>query len=138
MPLVAFSIKLSRIDEALLYQDPGGKYWLSGVCTLDRDAKDRLIVAQSIPPERYKAGERAPAIGTWREIGKPKPPSSGGKNFDLAKYKAAAQPKPPQQGAYPQGQESRFSSPQAAFDAAKDHQQEPRPTYPQGLDEPGF
>ena len=30
-----------------------------------------------------------------------------------------------------------LSSPQAAFDAAKDHQQ-PRPTYPQGLDEPGF
>ena len=38
---------------------------------------------------------------------------------------------------YPQLKQD-LSSPQAAFDAAKDHQQEPRPTYPQGLDEPGF
>jgi hypothetical protein len=67
--------------------------------------------------ERYAAGEKGPQVGTWREIG---------------------QPKPPHQGAYPQGQESRFSSPQAAFDAAKDHQREPIPTYPQGLDEPDF
>ena len=88
--------------------------------------------------ERYAAGEKGPAIGTWRETGAGAKPPSSGKGFNLAKYEAAAQPKPPQQGAYPQGQESRFPSPQAAFDAAKDHQQEPRPTYPQGLDEPGF
>ena len=93
---------------------------------------------EAIPKERYAAGEKGPAIGTWRETGAGAKPPSSGKGFNLAKYKAAAQPKPPQQGAYPQGQESRFSSPQAAFDAAKDHQQEPRPTYPQGLDEPGF
>ena len=39
MSLVAFSIKLARIDESLLYQDPGGNYWLSCVCTPERGLK---------------------------------------------------------------------------------------------------
>ena len=60
MPLVAFSIKLDRIDESLLYQDPGGGWWLSGICTLDTDARGRMVVAQSVAKERYAAGERGP------------------------------------------------------------------------------
>ena len=105
--LVAISIKLDRIEEELLYQDKGGGWWLSAVCTFEEDAKGRTIVAQSIPRERFAAGERGPAIGTWREIGgKPKPPEREGKGFDLAKFKAAAtQHKATGDGKYPPGQE---------------------------------
>ena len=107
MPLIAVSIKLDRIDEGLLYKAQDGSYWLSCVCVFETDAKNRTVVVQSIPAERYKAGERGPQVGHWREIGgQPKPSASGGKGFDLARYKAAAQMNPPQQGAYPQGEES--------------------------------
>ena len=61
LSLVAFSIKLDRIDEKLLYQDKGGNYWLSCVCSLDEDAKGRMVVAQRIPKERRTAGEKGPA-----------------------------------------------------------------------------
>jgi hypothetical protein len=72
------------------------------------DAKNRTVVVQSIPAERYKAGERGPQVRHWREIGgQPKPLASGGKGFDLARYKAAAQMNPPQVGAYPQGEDTR-------------------------------
>jgi hypothetical protein len=85
------SIKLVRIDEALLYQDKGGGYWLSCVCSFDEDAKGRMVVAQSIPKERYAAGEKGPAVGTWREIGGNNA-SSGKPAFDLAKYKKSPAP----------------------------------------------
>ena len=94
MALVAFSVKLDRIDESLLYQDKGGGWWLSAVCTLDVDAKGRIVVAQSIPKERYVAGEKGPAVGTWREIGGGNHGSSGKPAFDMAKYKT---PPPPEQ-----------------------------------------
>jgi integrase len=61
MSLVAFTIKPGRIDEELLYRDPGGGVWLSAVCTLDEDSKGRMVVAQSIPKERRTAGEKGPA-----------------------------------------------------------------------------
>ena len=64
MPLVAFSIKLDRIDESLLHRDPGGGFWLSGVCTLDLDAKGRMVVAKSIPQERWAPGEKGPGVQT--------------------------------------------------------------------------
>ena len=107
MPLVAFSVKLGRIDEELLCRDPGGGVWLSAVCTLDEDSRGRMVVAQSIPRERYAAGEKGPAVGIWREIGgKDKLPEGGSKGFDLAKFKAAAtQHKPTGDGKYPPGQE---------------------------------
>jgi hypothetical protein len=82
MPLIGISIKLERID---------GGFWLSCVCTLDEDAKGRMIVAQSIPKERYAVGEKGPAVGTWREIGGGNHSSSGKPVFDLARYK----PPPP-------------------------------------------
>ena len=89
MPLVAFSVRLDKIDEGLLYKAADGSYWLSCVCVFETDAKNRTLVVQSIPPERYKAGERGPQVGHWREIGgKDKPPASGGKGFDLAKFRA--------------------------------------------------
>ena len=114
MPLVAVSIRLDRIDESLLFEASDGSFWLSCVCTYEEDAKGRLIVAQSISKERYKAGERGPQVGHWREIGgQPKPPAAGGKGFDLARYKAAAQPRPSHQGAYPQGEESLLSAQEA-------------------------
>jgi hypothetical protein len=139
MPLVAFTVKLARIDESLLYQDPGGNYWLSCVCTLDQDAKNHMVMAQSIPKERYLAGEKGPAVGTWREIGASKPEQSGKPAFDLAKYKKPpAQNGPSQQDARPQGQESLFPSPQAAFDAANGPRQEPKPAEPHGFDDLGF
>jgi hypothetical protein len=85
MPLIAVSIKLDRIDEGLLYKAQDGSYWLSCVCVFETDAKNRTVVVQSIPAERYKAGERGPQVGHWREIGgQPKPLASGGKGFDLA------------------------------------------------------
>ena len=111
MSLVAFSIKLDRIDGTLLYQDKGGNFWLSAVCTLEEDAKGRMVVAQSVPKERYAAGEKGPAVGIWREIGGGNHASSGKPAFDLARYKAAAQMRPPHQGAYPQGEESLLSAP---------------------------
>lgn len=48
---------------------------------------------EAIPKERYAADEKGPAIGTWRETGAGAEPPSSGKGFNLAKYKAAAQPK---------------------------------------------
>ena len=104
--LVAFSIKLDRIDESLLFVAQDGSYWLSGVCTFEEDQKGRTIVAQSIPRERFATGERGPAIGTWREIGgQPKPPVREGKGFELAKFKTAAtQRKPTGAGKYPPGE----------------------------------
>ena len=85
--LTAFTIKLERIDEELLYRDPGGGVWLSCVCTLDTDAKGRMIVAQSIPKERYAAGEKGPTLGSWRDLGGGNHGSSGKPVFDLSKYK---------------------------------------------------
>jgi hypothetical protein len=112
MPLVAFTIKLSRIDESLLYQDKGGGWWLSAVCSLDTDAKGRTIVAQSIPRERYAAGEKGPALGTWREIGSSKPSTEAAKGtFDLAKYMQQPRDK--------SGGQSSFTSPTEAYDAAR-------------------
>ena len=106
MSLVAVSIRLDRIEESLLFEASDGSFWLSCVCTYEEDAKGRLIVAQSISKERYKGGEKGPAIGIWREIGQPRPPVSGGKGFDLAKFKAAAtQHKPTGDGKYPPGRE---------------------------------
>ena len=97
MPLIGISIKLERIDESLLYQDKGGGYWLSCVCSFDEDAKGRMVVAQSIPKERFAAGEKGPAIGSWREIGSGNHTSSGKPAFDLSKYKKSPAPdqKPP-------------------------------------------
>jgi hypothetical protein len=95
MPLVALSIKLARVDESLLYQDPGGNFWLSAVCTLDEDQKGRLIVAQSIPKDRYAAGERGPAVGTWREIGGGNHVASKKPAFDLSKFKKPPAPNQP-------------------------------------------
>jgi hypothetical protein len=90
--MVAFSIRLDRIDESLLYEAKDGSFWLSCVCSYDEDAKGRTVVAQSISKERFAAGERGPAIGYWREIGnKPRPPESKPAGFDLAKYKRAPQ-----------------------------------------------
>ena len=108
MPLVAFSIRLDRIEESLLFEASNGSFWLSCVCTYEEDVKGRMIVAQSIPKERFAAGERGPAIGTWREIGgAPKPLQSGKAAFDLSRYKKPpAQMRPSEEGAYPQGEES--------------------------------
>ena len=91
----------------VLYKAQDGSYWLSGVCTFHQDAKGRTIVVQSVSKERYAAGEKGPQVGFWREIGsKDKPPAGGAKNFDLAKFKAAAtQHKPLSGGKYPPGQE---------------------------------
>jgi hypothetical protein len=124
MPLVAISIKLDRIEEELLYRDPGGGVWLSAVCTLEEDSRGRMVVAQSIPKERYAAGEKGPPVGIWREIGRPKPPAVSAKGFDLGKFKAAAaQHKAPGAAKYHDGQEGFFPPPQAAFDAAQREQQ---------------
>ena len=100
MSLIGISIKLERIDESLLYQDKGGGWWLSCVCTLDTDQKDRMIVAQSISKERYAAGEKGPALGTWREIGGGNHGSSGKPAFDLSKFKKPPAPQgaPPASG----------------------------------------
>ena len=142
MPLVAISIKLDRVDEELLYQAADGSYWLSCVCVFDTDAKGRTIVAQSIPKERYAAGEKGPQVGYWREIGgASKPLHSGKATFDLARYKATATAHKPAPGAakYHDGQEGFFPSPQAAFDAAQTPQREPQAAdNPHGFDEPGF
>jgi Mrp family chromosome partitioning ATPase len=65
MSLIAFSVRLDRIDESLLYQDKGGGFWLSAVCTLDTDANGRQLIADIAPPGSVvvKAGE------TTREAG---------------------------------------------------------------------
>ena len=63
------------------------------MCSLDQDAKGRLIVTQSLPKERYAAGEKGPAIGTWRKIGASKP-AQNGKGCDLSKYKKPPAPNP--------------------------------------------
>ena len=39
---------------------------------------------EAIPKERYAAGEKGPAIGTWRETGAGAKPPSSGKGFNLA------------------------------------------------------
>jgi hypothetical protein len=136
MPLVAFSVRLDRIEEPLLYHN--GSWWLSGVCTFDEDYKGRMIVAQSISKERYAAGEKGPAIGTWREIGGGSKPTAGGPKdgFDLAKFKAAAtQPRPPAEAKYPDGQEEGvFPSSQGAEGAAKEAQRELREGSPHGFE----
>ena len=139
MPLVAVSIKLDRIDEELLFQAADGSYWLSCVCVFDTDAKGRTIVAQSIPKERYAAGEKGPQVGYWREIGgKDKPPAREGGGFDLAKYKATATAHKPAPSAakYPDGQEG--LSPQAAFDAAQKPQPKPQGGEPHDFNSLGF
>ena len=64
------------------------------MCTLDEDAKGRMVVAQSIPKERYAAGEKGPALGSWREIGGGNHASSGKPAFYLSNYKK--QPAPEQ------------------------------------------
>jgi hypothetical protein len=100
MALTAFTIALHKIDESLLFQDSKGNWWLSCVCTLEQDDRGRNIVAQSVPKERYAAGEKGPAIGTWREIGKDKPAApQQAKGFDLSKYKHPAAPPGPGQSA---------------------------------------
>ena len=106
MPLVAISIKLDKIDEALLFRAADGSYWLSCVCVFETDAKGRAIVAQSIPKERYAAGEKGPPVGYWREIGgASKPLQSGKATFDLSRYKATATAhKPTGDGKYPPGE----------------------------------
>ena len=45
----------SRKEESLLYRDPG---------TLDLDAKGRMVVAQSIPKERWAPSEKGPGVQT--------------------------------------------------------------------------
>ena len=78
MSLVAFSIKLDRIDESLLFEASDGSFWLVCVCSYEQAPGGGLIVAQSIPRERYAAGEKGPQVGFWREIGsKDKPPAGG-------------------------------------------------------------
>ena len=79
--------------------------------------------------ERYAAGERGPAVGTWREIGGASKPRQNEKPaFDLAKYKKPpAQTGPPQQGAYPQGEVFLLPSAETALDAAKDFTARARP-----------
>ena len=64
MSLVAFTIKPGRIDEELLYRDPRGGVCLSAVCTLYEDSKGRMVVAQSIPKERWAPGEKGPGVQT--------------------------------------------------------------------------
>jgi hypothetical protein len=90
--MVAFSIRLDRIDESLLYEAKDGSFWLSCVCSYDEDAKGRTVVAQSISKERFAAGERGPQVGHWREIGNsnPKPAQAPKPKFDMAKYRATA------------------------------------------------
>ena len=101
MPLVAFSVRLDRVDESLLYEAKDGSFWLSCTCTFEEDAKGRPIVAQSIPKERFAAGEKGPAVGTWREIGGGTHVSSGKPAFDLSKYKKP--PAPNQEPFAPRG-----------------------------------
>jgi hypothetical protein len=142
VPLIAVSIKLDRIDEGLLYKAQDGSYWLSCVCVFETDAKGRTIVAQSIPKERYAAGEKGPPVGYWREIGGKEPPAREGGGFNLARYKATATAHKPASGAakYHDGQEGFFPSPQAAFDTALETQREPQRDTRHGspLEEPGF
>ena len=59
MPIVAFSIRLDRIEEELLYQDQGAPMVVTRVCAFETDAKKRMVVVQTIPRERYKAGNEA-------------------------------------------------------------------------------
>jgi hypothetical protein len=95
MSLVAFSIKLDRIDETLLYQDKGGNFWLSAVCTLEEDAKGRKVVAQSVSKEAFAVGVRGPVLGPWRQIGGGNHASSGKPAFNLSKYQKPPTPEPP-------------------------------------------
>ena len=53
----------------------------------EEDAKGKLMVTQSIPKERFAAGENGPALGYWGEIGASKPAQSGKGAFVLSKYK---------------------------------------------------
>jgi hypothetical protein len=126
MPLTAFSIRLDRVDESLLYQAKDGSWWLSCVCTLDEDAKGRWIVAQSIPKERFAAGEKGPQVGYWREIDGAKPTQSG-KGFDLSKYR---KPEEPASGEPPPAEQS-FVRSVDAFDTAQRVMKQP-PADPPG------
>jgi len=71
MPLIGISIKLAKVNEGLLYKDAGGGYWLSGVCTLDLDERGRTIIAQSMPKERFAAGEKGPRSAPGGKSGPP-------------------------------------------------------------------
>jgi hypothetical protein len=117
MSPTAFTIRLDRIDESLRYQVKAGQWWLSWICTLELDDRGRNVVAQSVPKERYAAGEKEPQLGTWREIGgKDKPVATEqGKRFDLSKYRNAdAQSGTQAPSQYPPGRESFSPSPQSA------------------------
>jgi hypothetical protein len=116
MPLTAFSIRLDRVNESLLFQAKDGSWWLSCVCTLEEDAKGRLIVAQSIPKERFAAHEKGPQVGYWREIGGAKPTQSG-KKFDLSKYRKLQPEQQPASGEPDTAQQS-FAKPIDSFDTA--------------------
>jgi hypothetical protein len=89
MLTIGFSIKLTRINESLLYKDPAGNFWLSGVLTIEEDDKGRTIIVQSIPKERFAAGERGPAIGTWRELVSSKPTAQNSSDNGLGILRAA-------------------------------------------------
>ena len=116
MPLVAFSLRLDRIEENLLYEAKDGSFWLSCICTFDEDAKGRLTVAQSVSKERFARGEKEPQIGYWRELGnKPRPAGSKPGGFDLAKYKRA----PQTAGPAPPGQDNQEGGPAAAAEERK-------------------
>jgi hypothetical protein len=77
MSMIGISVKLDRVDKGLLFQDTKGSLWLSAVLTFETDTKGRMIIAQSVPKEKYAAGERGPKIGTWREIGAHKERAGG-------------------------------------------------------------
>jgi hypothetical protein len=106
MALIGVSIKLQRVDKALVYQDSLGCFWLSAVLTFEADDKGRKIIAQSIPKERYAGGERGPAIGTWREIGNAKPPAPTG-DGGLSVLRAAREANAAKEQ-YPSSQERLF------------------------------
>ena len=56
--------QVDRIDESLLYRYPGGGFWLSDVCTLDLDAKGRMVVARASPRNAWAPGEKGPGVQT--------------------------------------------------------------------------
>ena len=99
MPLIAFTVRLARIDESLLYRDPGGaRLALGGLlaqCGRQGTHGRRTKYIQGAI-RRYAAGERGPALGTWREIGAPKtrqPGRPGTPGFDPSKLQEAAHAK---------------------------------------------
>jgi DNA-binding cell septation regulator SpoVG len=125
MSLTALSIRLDRIDESLLFQDKHGRWWLNCICicTFEEDQKGRLTVAQSVPRERYAAGEKGPSLGTWREIGSAtKAPDQQAKRFDLSRYKNAAQSDPQAPNQYPLGREEFAPPSQSSAQGAGNHE----------------